>query len=277
MSSTLGGNIGPRCFRVKAKSARAAWTFSRVSRSRAAPRRFGVVTLVRRGGQGVRPRRRGPRGARARARRQLWISGSPTAWALSRGAPQRGASSWGSSPSRACTSATWTVTFASQDMVAEASFRLTLDVGHAHMTEEAGASATVRAFAGDLVNVHLEGMRKDRHDHLLPHEGDLDLAAVVSALREVGYAGPANLRALPPCAHGRGRREERDRFFPSPRAAVADRRDRRDLCSRARRSGREAVLRASRSRRPVSRRRTDRRRVVFVAPWRMCDGSPVAE
>ena len=36
-------------------------------------------------------------------------------------------------------------------------------------------------------------MRRDRHQHLLPGEGDLDLAAVVSTLREIDYRGPANL------------------------------------------------------------------------------------
>ncbi|MGH7896648.1 MAG: sugar phosphate isomerase/epimerase family protein, partial [Candidatus Binatia bacterium] len=79
-----------------------------------------------------------------------------------------------------------------RERVGHPSFRLTLDVGHAHMTE-ASAAETVRAFAADLVNVHLEGMYRTRHDHLLPGEGDLDLAEVVGALRAVGYAGPANL------------------------------------------------------------------------------------
>jgi sugar phosphate isomerase/epimerase len=67
---------------------------------------------------------------------------------------------------------------------------LTLDVGHAHLTEDS-AAATVRRHAARLVNVHLEGMRRPVHDHLLPWEGDMDLRAVLAALDEVGYAGPA--------------------------------------------------------------------------------------
>jgi sugar phosphate isomerase/epimerase len=47
--------------------------------------------------------------------------------------------------------------------------------------------------ARDLANVHLEGMRTGVHDHLLPGEGDLDLAEAVRALQRIGYAGPANL------------------------------------------------------------------------------------
>ncbi|TMB12207.1 MAG: sugar phosphate isomerase/epimerase, partial [Deltaproteobacteria bacterium] len=59
-----------------------------------------------------------------------------------------------------------------RDRVGEPGLRLTLDVGHAHMTEES-APAAIRRCAGEIVNVHLEGMRRDRHEHLLPGEGDL--------------------------------------------------------------------------------------------------------
>ena len=69
--------------------------------------------------------------------------------------------------------------------------RLTLDVGHAHLTEDEGAEATVRRFAPLVANVQLEGMLRPRHDHLLPWEGDMDLPAVMRALADVGYAGPA--------------------------------------------------------------------------------------
>jgi sugar phosphate isomerase/epimerase len=68
---------------------------------------------------------------------------------------------------------------------------LTLDVGHAHITEEGGAAETVRRFAPRLVNVHLEGMNRAAHDHLLPWEGDLDVRGVWRTLGEVAYAGPA--------------------------------------------------------------------------------------
>ena len=79
-----------------------------------------------------------------------------------------------------------------RDRVGEPGLRLTLDVGHAHMTEESAPEA-IRRFAREIVNVHLEGMRRDRHEHLLPGEGDLDLAAAVAALREIDYHGPATL------------------------------------------------------------------------------------
>jgi L-ribulose-5-phosphate 3-epimerase len=69
-------------------------------------------------------------------------------------------------------------------------FALTLDVGHAHLTERSAVD-TVRRYSARIANVHLEGMRRPVHDHLVPWEGDLDLPAVLAALGEIGYAGPA--------------------------------------------------------------------------------------
>ena len=67
---------------------------------------------------------------------------------------------------------------------------LTLDVGHAHLTEDS-AEESVRRAAPRLVNVHLEGMQRPVHDHLLPWEGDMDFGAVLAALAGIGYTGPA--------------------------------------------------------------------------------------
>jgi L-ribulose-5-phosphate 3-epimerase len=80
-----------------------------------------------------------------------------------------------------------------QARVGHPALRLTLDVGHAHLTEDAGAEATVRAWAPHIVNVQVEGMRRPVHDHLVPWEGDLDVRGVLRVLREVGYQGPATL------------------------------------------------------------------------------------
>jgi sugar phosphate isomerase/epimerase len=69
---------------------------------------------------------------------------------------------------------------------------LTLDVGHAHITEARGAEEAMGRYAGRLiVNVHLEGMRRAVHDHLPPWEGDMDVRAVWRALQASGYEGPA--------------------------------------------------------------------------------------
>ena len=43
------------------------------------------------------------------------------------------------------------------------------------------------AFAPHLGTVAVEGMRRGVHDHLPLDEGDVDLPAVLRALRDVGY------------------------------------------------------------------------------------------
>lgn len=67
---------------------------------------------------------------------------------------------------------------------------LTLDVGHAHITE-ASVTEAIRNHSEHIVNVHLEGMYRGRHDHLLPWEGDLDVRGAMRTLIETGYRGPA--------------------------------------------------------------------------------------
>ena len=65
--------------------------------------------------------------------------------------------------------------------------KLNLDIGHCHITD--AVVPTVREFAADLVHVHFEDIARKVHDHLVPGDGDMDLRAVVDALREVDYAG----------------------------------------------------------------------------------------
>jgi len=80
-----------------------------------------------------------------------------------------------------------------QALVNRHNFKLTLDVGHAHITEPAGAVATVKKYSDLIVNAHLEGMNKTEHNHLPPGEGDMDLVEVVKELVRNDYAGPATL------------------------------------------------------------------------------------
>ncbi len=78
-------------------------------------------------------------------------------------------------------------------LVDHPAFLLTLDVGHAHLTEPDGAAAAVHRVRPWIANVHLEGMKSGVHEHLPPDEGDMDLGAVVAALLDSDYDGPATL------------------------------------------------------------------------------------
>jgi L-ribulose-5-phosphate 3-epimerase len=68
---------------------------------------------------------------------------------------------------------------------------LTLDVGHLVVTGDRPEAAVIRAFADDLVQVHLDDCPVGVHEHRAFGEGDLDLLAVLEALIEVGFSGQA--------------------------------------------------------------------------------------
>ena len=64
---------------------------------------------------------------------------------------------------------------------------LALDTGHCIVSGAYAPDEAVRAFAPHLGTVAVEGMRRGVHEHLPLDEGDVDLPAVLHALREVGY------------------------------------------------------------------------------------------
>ena len=85
--------------------------------------------------------------------------------------------------------------------------RITLDVGHCVAVEPATAADCIRRAGPLLVNVQLDDMRTGVHEHLEFGEGELDLAATLGALGEVGYRGlaavelPRHSHAAPAVAH----------------------------------------------------------------------------
>ncbi|PSL52285.1 sugar phosphate isomerase/epimerase [Saccharothrix carnea] len=77
---------------------------------------------------------------------------------------------------------------------------ITLDVGHCVAVEPRDAADCVR-LAGDLLlNVQLDDMLPGVHEHLEFGEGELDLAATLAALDEIGYTGLAAVE-LPRHSH----------------------------------------------------------------------------
>ncbi|MDX6718849.1 MAG: hypothetical protein QOJ63_1103 [Solirubrobacteraceae bacterium] len=66
---------------------------------------------------------------------------------------------------------------------------LALDTGHCLVTGEHDPAAAVRTFADQLGTVAIEDMRRGEHVHLPFGEGDMDVAAVVGALEDIGFGG----------------------------------------------------------------------------------------
>lgn len=71
--------------------------------------------------------------------------------------------------------------------------RLALDTGHCLVAGDLSPHQAVARHAGDLGAVAVEDMPHGRHEHRAPGEGDMDLPAVLGALRAVRYGGLVSL------------------------------------------------------------------------------------
>ncbi|WP_237477463.1 sugar phosphate isomerase/epimerase family protein [Lichenibacterium dinghuense] len=67
--------------------------------------------------------------------------------------------------------------------------KLAMDLGHLLVTGEREPDAAVVEFGDRLATVHLEDMKRGRHEHLAFGTGDMDVGAALGALRAVGFGG----------------------------------------------------------------------------------------
>ncbi|MCP4623795.1 MAG: sugar phosphate isomerase/epimerase [bacterium] len=72
-------------------------------------------------------------------------------------------------------------------------FGLTLDVGHAFLTESDSLANCIRKFGPSIKNIHLEDMKTGHHKHLQFGEGEIEFSKVFDALKEINFAGLINV------------------------------------------------------------------------------------
>lgn len=72
-------------------------------------------------------------------------------------------------------------------------FGLTLDVGHAFLTEDSSLADCILNYKNRIKNIHLEDMKKGHHKHLQFGEGEIDFSEVFDVLKEIQYAGLVNV------------------------------------------------------------------------------------
>lgn len=77
---------------------------------------------------------------------------------------------------------------------------LTLDIGHCQCVEREPVQSCVARAGPHLVNVQIDDMRRDVHEHLEFGAGEVDFPAALRALREAGYSGLVAVE-LPRHAH----------------------------------------------------------------------------
>ena len=66
---------------------------------------------------------------------------------------------------------------------------LALDLGHVWVTGESDPVEAIRQYRNRLGTVTIEGMQRGVHQHLPLHEGDMAIAPLLAALREIEFGG----------------------------------------------------------------------------------------
>jgi L-ribulose-5-phosphate 3-epimerase len=77
--------------------------------------------------------------------------------------------------------------------LADPRLALTLDVGHAWLTEAESPADCLRQWASRVRNVHLDDVRRPVHEHLAFGDGEIEFAPVMRALRGIRFAGLASV------------------------------------------------------------------------------------
>lgn len=74
------------------------------------------------------------------------------------------------------------------DAVQSPAMKMNFDVGHAYLCEQDVEGAILRA-KDYIVHGHIDNMRRGEHCHLLPWDGEIDLAAACRSLNQHGFDG----------------------------------------------------------------------------------------
>jgi L-ribulose-5-phosphate 3-epimerase len=72
-------------------------------------------------------------------------------------------------------------------------FQLTVDLGHVHCLEEGSWDPLMQRWGARIVNIHIEDMVQDVHEHLMFGEGTMDFPAIFRALRRIDYQRGLNV------------------------------------------------------------------------------------
>jgi L-ribulose-5-phosphate 3-epimerase len=72
-------------------------------------------------------------------------------------------------------------------------FQLTIDVGHVHCSREGDIATLLRKWGPRVLNIHIEDMVADVHEHLMFGEGTMDFPPILEALHQLGYQEGVNV------------------------------------------------------------------------------------
>jgi len=67
-----------------------------------------------------------------------------------------------------------------------------IDLGHVFLCDPRPMKA-LEMLEGKIIHGHIENMNKEKHDHLVPYKGDMDLQQYINKLRAIEFDGPLAL------------------------------------------------------------------------------------
>lgn len=67
-----------------------------------------------------------------------------------------------------------------------------IDIGHVFLCDSKPMQS-LKKLQGKIIHGHIENMKKNIHDHLLPYQGDMDLKLYIKQLDNIGFNGPLAL------------------------------------------------------------------------------------
>ncbi|MGP0062624.1 MAG: sugar phosphate isomerase/epimerase family protein [Isosphaeraceae bacterium] len=79
------------------------------------------------------------------------------------------------------------------ERVRHALLDLTIDVGHAHCSDEGDIPGLLRRWGPRIRNIHIEDMVQGVHDHLMFGQGTMDFPPIFQALHAIAYPGPVHV------------------------------------------------------------------------------------
>ena len=72
-------------------------------------------------------------------------------------------------------------------------FQLTIDLGHLHCLGEQPIANYIREWGDRLINIHIEDMKPEIHEHLMFGEGTMDFPPIFQALKDINYPFALNV------------------------------------------------------------------------------------
>ena len=76
-----------------------------------------------------------------------------------------------------------------RDRIDSSCLQLTLDLGHLHCQNEVPIADRIVRYADQIVNIHIEDMKRGVHEHLKFGEGEMDFPPIFKALKAINYRG----------------------------------------------------------------------------------------